>query len=112
MQDNAGICRTDKLEAAQGCQLRRLRALDPRYAHSRPQIHQERDREGAISTRSGASSLKPLELQGAWETCRHCLLCPQALGQPPAKRLHSVAPGVRGLPRGYSYSRKDRKSVV
>ena len=51
MQDNAGVCRTDKLEAAQGCQLRRLRALDPRYAHSRPQIHQERDREARVSSR-------------------------------------------------------------
>lgn len=50
MQDNAGVCRTDKLEAARGCQLRRLRALDPRYAHSRPEIHQERDCKACISS--------------------------------------------------------------
>lgn len=51
MQDNSGVCRTDEPEATRGCQLYRLRALDPRYVHSRPQIHRERDHEARISSR-------------------------------------------------------------
>lgn len=106
MQDNAGVCRTDEPEAAQGCQLHRLRALDPRYAHSRPQIHRERDREARVSSRPALSAQPGAtgSPRGMGDTRAPSPL-PPAPGPPPAKHLHSAAPGVWGLPWGYSYSR-------
>lgn len=102
MQDNAGVCRTDEPEATRGCQLHRLRALDPRYAHSRPQIHQERDREARISSQPALSPQpgaagSPRGMGDTWALSP----LPPTPGPTSCQASASVAPGVRD----YSYSR-------